>query len=212
MTTRACVWKSGSLIVEIATFPLAALGLTWNLANVPVKTRLCRVFVVFVGMIPRLDPLEYTCAEFQAKHKQRTQMKLNRARVWLGGIAGGVVWIAWGFFVGLRQAPLYEAMQKQGLFLKEPRYPLFTPIWIVLIFVMSILIAHLYAWARATAGPGPKTALKIGMIVGFCAGVPGNFGQAAWSPIPRLLPLGWMLDLWIGSILAAIVAGFVYKE
>ena len=139
-------------------------------------------------------------------------MKLNTARVWLGGIAGGVVWTAWGFFVGLRQAPLYEAMQKQGLFLKEPRYPLFTPIWIVLIFVMSILIAHLYAWARATAGPGPKTALKIGMIVGFCAGVPGNFGQATWSPIPTMLPLGWMLDLWIGSILAAVVAGFVYKE
>jgi len=139
-------------------------------------------------------------------------MKLGRTRVWLGGMAGGVVWTAWGFLVGMRMAPLYEAMQKQGLFLKEPRYPLFTVYWIVLIFVMSILIAHLYAWARATAGPGPKTALKIGMIVGFCAGVPGNLGQAAWSPIPRLLPLGWMLDLWIGSILAALVAGFVYKD
>jgi hypothetical protein len=139
-------------------------------------------------------------------------MKLNKTRVWMGGIAGGVVWTAWSFFVGMRQAPLYEAMQKQGLFLKEPRYPFFTHIWIVLIFVMSILIAHLYAWARATAGPGPKTALKIGMIVGFCAGVPGNFAQATWSPIPRLLPLGWMLDLWIGSILAAVVAGFLYKE
>ena len=32
-------------------------------------------------------------------------MKRNTARVWLGGIAGGVVWTAWGFFVGLRQAP-----------------------------------------------------------------------------------------------------------
>ena len=81
-------------------------------------------------------------------------MKLNKTRVWLGGIAGGVVWTAWGFLVGMRLAPLYEAMQKQGLFLKEPRYPFFTHIWIVLIFVMSILIAHLYAWARATAGPG----------------------------------------------------------
>ena len=168
----------------------------------------CRVFLV--GIIPPLDPPEYTCAEFHAKHKQG----LNEAEQdsWLGGIVGGVVWTAWGFFVGLQPAPLYEAMQKQGLFLKEPRYPLFTPIWIVLIFVMSILIAQLYAWARASAGPGPKTALKIGMIVGFCAGVPGNFGQAAWSPIPRLLPLGWMLDLWIGSILAAVVAGFLYKD
>lgn len=139
-------------------------------------------------------------------------MKVNTARVWIGGIAGGVVWSAWSFFVGMRQAPFYDAMQKQGLFLKESRYPFFAGHWIGLIFVMSILIAYLYAWSRNTAGAGPKTALKIGMMVGFCAGVPGNFAQAAWSPIPRVLPLGWMLDLWGGAMLAGIVAGFLYKE
>jgi hypothetical protein len=139
-------------------------------------------------------------------------MKLNKTRVWLGGISGGIAWTAWSFFVGMRQAPFYQAMQNQGLFLKQPRYPMFAAHWILLIFVMSILIAHLYAWARATAGAGPKTALKIGMIVGFCAGVPGNFAQAAWSPVPQILPLGWMLDLWVGAILSALVAGFLYKD
>jgi hypothetical protein len=139
-------------------------------------------------------------------------MRLNTTRVWLGGIVGGVVWSAWGFFIQTRQTPFYEAMQKQGLFLKEPRYSFFTPLWILLIFMMSVLVAYLYAWSRATAGAGPKTALKIGMIVGFCAGVPGNFAQATWSPVPRVLPLGWMLDLWVGAILAAMVAGFLYKE
>ena len=139
-------------------------------------------------------------------------MKPNRARIWVGGIAGGVVWSVWSFVIGMKQGPLYEAMQKAGLFLKESRYPFFTGQWILLLFVMSILLAHLYAWCRATAGPGPKTAVKIGMLVGFCAGVPGSFGQAAWSPIPRVLPLGWMLDLWVGSILATLVAGFLYKD
>jgi hypothetical protein len=139
-------------------------------------------------------------------------MKLNQARIWIGGIAGGVVWSLWSLFIGMRQAPLYDAMQKQGLFLKASRYPFFTGQWILLLFVMSILLAYLYAWSRATAGAGPKTALKIGMLVGFCAGVPGNFAQAAWSPVPRMLPLGWMLDLWIGAILASLVAGFLYKE
>src|SRR5260370_38605805 len=103
-------------------------------------------------------------------------------------------------------------MKKQVLFLMKSRYPFFAAHWIVLVFVMSILIAYLYAWSRATAGPGPKTAVKIGMMVGFCAGVPGNFAQAAWSPVPRILPLGWMLDLWIAAISAALVAGFLYKE
>ena len=139
-------------------------------------------------------------------------MKLNQARIWLGGIAGGVVWNAWSFFINMRLTPFYEAMQKQGLFLTHPRYPFFVWQWILLVFVMSILLAYLYAWSRATAGAGPKTAVKIGMIVGFCAGVPGNFGQATWSAGPRMLPLGWMLDLWIGAILASLVAGFLYKE
>ncbi len=139
-------------------------------------------------------------------------MKLNTTRVWLGGIAGGVLWNAWSFFVEWRLAPFYAVMQQQGLFLKESRYPFFVGQWIVLIFILSILLAYLYAWSRATAGAGLKTALKIGMIVGFCAGVPGNFAAAAWSPIDRMLPLGWMLDTWIGAILATVVAGFFYKE
>ncbi|MBZ5653816.1 MAG: hypothetical protein LAO56_00905 [Acidobacteriia bacterium] len=139
-------------------------------------------------------------------------MKVNQARIWIGGIAGGVVWNAWSFLLYTRQAPFYEAMQKAGLFLKQPRYPFFQWQWILLLFVMSILLAYLYAWSRATAGAGPKTAAKIGMLVGFCAGVPGNFAQATWSPVPRMLPLGWMLELWIGAILASLVAGFLYKE
>jgi hypothetical protein len=104
------------------------------------------------------------------------------------------------------------AAQNAGLFLKEPRYPFFVGQWILLIFVISILLAHLYAWSRATLGAGPRTAAKIGMIVGFCAGFPGNFAQASWSPIPRVMPLGWMLDMWIGAILATLVAGWLYKE
>jgi hypothetical protein len=139
-------------------------------------------------------------------------MKLNRTRIWVGGIAGGVVWSVWSFLIDMKQRPFYAAMQTHGLFLKESRYPFFVGQWVLLIFVMSILIAYLYAWSRATAGPGVRTALQIGMIVGFCAGVPGNFAQAAWSAVPRILPLGWMLDLWGGAILASLVAGFLYKE
>jgi len=139
-------------------------------------------------------------------------MKLNRARIWLGGVAGGVVWTAWSFLIGMKQAPLYEAMQKAGLFLRQSRYPFFAGQWILLLFAMSVLLAHLYAWSRATQGPGLKTALKIGMLVGFCAGVPGNFAQAAWSPVPRVMPLAWMIETWGGAILATVVAGWLYRE
>ena len=139
-------------------------------------------------------------------------MKLNTARIWPGGIAGGVVWTIWSFLIGMKLAPFYAVEQGRGHFLAQARYPIFPAQWILILFVMAILLAHLYAWSRGTLGAGARTAVKVGMIVGFCAGVPGNFGEAAWSPISRYLPLGWMLDLWGGAILATLVAGFLYKD
>lgn len=140
-------------------------------------------------------------------------MRINRKRVYLGGLVGGVVWSIWSFFINTRVGNArYEAMQKAGLFLKNPRYPAFYVQWIVMTFIMAILLAHLYAWVRPRLGPGPRTALKVGMIAGFFAGFPNNFGTATWSPIDRVFPLAWMLDLWIGCILATLVAGALYKE
>jgi len=141
-------------------------------------------------------------------------VNLNRSRVWLGGLAGGVVWLIWSFLVGqlIIGNARYLAAQNAGLFLKESRYPFFLGHWIVILFILAIIVAHLYAWARQTLGAGPGTALKIGFLVGFAAGFPGNFAQAAWSPVERVFPLGWMLDLWVGAILATLVAGWLYKD
>jgi uncharacterized protein with PQ loop repeat len=141
-------------------------------------------------------------------------MTINRGRVFLGGLAGGVVWVIWGFLVNqfIITNARYQAAQNAGLFLKESRYPAFVGQWIVITLVLAIIVAHLYVWVRQTLGPGPGTALKIGFLVGFAAGFPGNFAQAAWSPISRVFPLGWMLEMWIGAILATLVAGWLYKE
>lgn len=105
-----------------------------------------------------------------------------------------------------------HAAQNAGLFLKTPRYPFFVGQWIVLLFVLAIAVAHLYAWARPGMGPGPGSALKIGFPAGFFAGFPGNFAQATWSAVDRSLPFGWMIEMWLGAILAALVAGWLYKE
>ena len=141
-------------------------------------------------------------------------MNLNRSRVWLGGLAGGVVWLIWSFLTGrlLIGNDRYLAATNAGLFLKQPRYAFFLGQWIVILFVLAIIVSHLYAWTRQTLGPGPGTALKIGCLVGFAAGFPGNFAQACWSPIDRMFPLGWMLDMWVGSILATLVAGWLYRD
>ena len=141
-------------------------------------------------------------------------MHLNRGRIWLGGLVGGVVWTIWSFIVGhfVITDARYLAAQNAGYFLKTPRYPFFVGQWILLLFILAIGVAHLYAWARQTLGPGPGTALKIGFVVGFFAGFPLNFAQATWFAGDRALPFGWMIEMWLGAILAALVAGWLYKD
>ena len=141
-------------------------------------------------------------------------MSLNRARIWLGGLAGGVVWTLWSLLIGryVITDARYVAAQNAGFFLKTPRYPYFVVQWIVLLFILAIAVAHLYAWARQGLGPGPGAALKVGFLVGFFAGFPENFAQATWFAGDRGLPFGWMVEMWLGAILAAEVAGFFYKE
>ena len=73
-------------------------------------------------------------------------------------------------------------------------------------------LADRITWVRSTLGPGPKTALKVGALVGFASGFPTNFGTATWAVIPRIFPLGWMLELWVGAILATLVAGRIYRD
>ena len=141
-------------------------------------------------------------------------MSVNRGRVFLGGLLGGVVWFFWSFISGqiIIGNARYAAAQNAGLFLKEPRYPFFVGQWFVILVAISVLLAHLYAWSRQTLGAGPGTALKLGVVVGFAASFPMNFSMASWSPVDRAFPLGWMLDIWGGCILATLVAGWIYKD
>jgi len=141
-------------------------------------------------------------------------MRLNRGRVWLGGLAAGVVWTLWSFLVEkfVITDVRYLAAQNAGLLLKTPRYPLFVVQWIVLLFILAIAVAHLYAWARQGLGPGPGTALRVGFLAGFFAGFPDNFAQITWFAGDRGLPFGWMIDMWLGAILATLVAGALYKD
>jgi hypothetical protein len=141
-------------------------------------------------------------------------MSLNKKRIWLGGLVGGVVWTLWSFLVGkfVITDARYLAAQNTGFFLKTPRYPFFPAQWIVLLFILAIAAAHLYAWARQTLGPGPGAALKVGFLVGFFAGFPDNFAQLTWFAGDWGLPFGWMIDMWLGAILATLAAGWLYKD
>ena len=138
---------------------------------------------------------------------------VNTRRVIIGALAGGVVWSIWSTIVNLViLEPRYAAAQASGLMFRNPRYPLFIIDWFITIFLLAYVVAWLYSSVRATRGPGPGTALTVGLLVGFAAGFPINLTVAAWLPVNRLLPLWWMLDMWLGAIFASLVAGWLYKD
>jgi hypothetical protein len=114
--------------------------------------------------------------------RRRLSHVIEQARIWLGGLVGGVIWSVWSFVVNdfVVGNGRYIAAQNAGVFLKTGRYSSFAGQWIVILFASAIVLAHLYAWTRQTLGPGPHTALRIGFWVGFVAGFPLNFAQAGW--------------------------------
>ncbi len=138
---------------------------------------------------------------------------INKLRVLIGALGGTIIWVAWS--MGVNNTILksyYLAAQSAGTMLRVMRYPLFYFVLVVTYFVLSWVIARMYAHLRLTQGPGPGTALKLGLAMGFTAGFPMALILAAWSPMDRAIPLWWCLDLWVGACLSAIVSGWLYKE
>lgn len=138
---------------------------------------------------------------------------VRSTRIALGTLAGGVVWGIWSTLINmLFLMPKYVSAEKAGWMLAQPRYPLFYGYWFVLLFVLTYILTWVYVSVRSTLGPGPITALRVGFLMGFMSGFPISLSLATWAPFSRAIPLGWMLDLWGGSMLAMLVSAWLYKD
>ncbi|MGE5326439.1 MAG: hypothetical protein ACM3NO_05330 [Deltaproteobacteria bacterium] len=138
---------------------------------------------------------------------------LNKKRVWLGTLVGGIVWSAWSSFINMViLMPRYMAEQTAHNILNPPRYPFFVGYWFILLFVLTYILIWIYVQVRLTLGPGPMTAFRIGFLFGFAAAFPLSLVVATWATFSRVIPLGWMCDLWVGAILATIAGAWLYKE
>ena len=145
---------------------------------------------------------------------------INRRSVRAGALWGGVVFFVWSMVAEFGGGYLFvgktrmDIAMNNGWFLKDPRVPtwLFFVVWIVCLFLIAWGLAWLYASLRATAGPGPKTAATLGLIVGFAAGFPMEFAHGVFQPLTGRYAIVWLLEMLIGCLLAALVAGKVYKD
>lgn len=140
---------------------------------------------------------------------------MNGKRVLIGAVGGGVSWLVWSCIVNMVFLnPTYMTEEQAGHLLTQPRYgmPTFFVGWAVAWFLVSVIGAWLYAAVRTSLGAGPKTALKVGAALGFAAGIPVNLTVISWSPLTTSVPLWWVADMWVGAIIATLVAGFLYKD
>jgi hypothetical protein len=131
--------------------------------------------------------------------------------VW-GGLAAGLLMNVIDMLVGvLVLGPRYMSCQALGIFLKEPRLP-FVPLWILGIFAEGLILAWLYAAVRPRLGPGPKTALLVGLAAGLLTHVPYNFSMVCWGLQGRMMPFVWMVSGIAEFILGTLLAGWIYRE
>jgi len=145
---------------------------------------------------------------------------INSRRVLSGALAGGLLFLLWS--IAMEFGISYVIVGKlrmdiainAGWFLKQPRVPfwLFFVVWVVSLFVISYGLAWAYAVMRATAGAGPKTAATLGAIVGFAAGFPMEFAHGVMQPLTGRYAIVWALEMGVGCILAALAAGWMYRE
>ena len=138
--------------------------------------------------------------------------RIDTGRVIQGGLLAGLVlnvisFLNNSFVVGAK----IMADQQAGHFLQQPRFP-FLPVWLILNFFVGVALVWLYAAVRPRLGPGPGTALTIGLVAGALTGIPDNLANAAWGTSGRFLPTMWMLEHVIGSAIATVVGAWWYKE
>lgn len=145
---------------------------------------------------------------------------INRNRVWMGALVGGIVFNLWSIVVEFHLMPAIVGKTRMDIsrmnawFLTVPRISvgMFFAVWAVSLFAISYGLAWTYAAVRATVGKGPVTALKVGLVVAFAAGFPLNFAHATFDALSARFWLAWALEIGVGSLLAALAAGWVYKD
>ena len=137
---------------------------------------------------------------------------MNYGRIVLGGIAGGVAYNLVSIVVNVAAlAGRYQLLQSQRVYRAEPRLP-FMPIYILLLFVLSIGLVWLYAVARPRLGPGPATALKVGLAFGLLAAVPHALAQYCWTFAGGVVSLWQGIETVLGSTAATLVGAWLYRE
>ncbi len=137
---------------------------------------------------------------------------MNTKRIVIGGIVAGlIVFAAHGIANGPLLMARYKALQSANVLQMQPRLN-FPVVWGVLMLLYGIGLAWFYAAVRPRLGPGPGTAVIVGIVLGLMANLPGEVSTYAWTFQGGYVAMVRFLAGLVGSIVGALVAGAIYKE
>lgn len=138
--------------------------------------------------------------------------KINAVRVVLGGLLAGVIinlseWF-WNGVVFRRE--FEEAMK--ALNRLEALSGQAMAVFVLWGFLVGILAVWVYAAVRPRFGPGPKTALRTGLMLWLLVYVQAIIGMAPLNLLtPRLMLLSLPVSL-VEIVVATLAGAWLYKE
>ena len=129
----------------------------------------------------------------------------------LGGVLATVVLSATGMvFHGVILGDHYKTLATMGSVLAEPR-AMGLPIYYAGTLISGLALSMIYVVARKFGGPGPMTAIRVGVTVGlFTTG--GMAAEYAFYNLGGMVPLVSLVSNITGAVLATLAAGFLYKD
>lgn len=141
-------------------------------------------------------------------------MAVNTGKVVVGGLAAGVVasvcdFVTFGVVLKDRIASEMQALNPA--LAAKANNPAGMAGGIILDFVIGFTLVWVYASIRATYGPGPKTAMRAGLMLWILfTAIYGSFtamGMYSWGFFCVATPI----EL-VTTMIVAMVGGAIYKE
>jgi len=138
--------------------------------------------------------------------------RINMGRVILGGLVAGIVINA---FEGVLNGVVLENqwiafMSSIG---KPPAFSVTQIVWINVIgFLYGILTVRLYAAIRPRFGPGPRTALRAGIVMWLIGHLLPNMIYVVVGLAPQNLTIIGLAVEIVELLLAALAGAALYKE
>lgn len=137
--------------------------------------------------------------------------KINMGRVLLGGLLAGLV-------INISESILNAVVLAQDM--EAALAALNLPpvgggaigVFVIQGFLMGILAVWLYAAIRPRFGPGPKTAIWVGLVIWFLTPLLGGVGLVVMGLFPaQPLAIGMVWTL-VELPLASVAGAWLYKE